>query len=61
MDFLKSEVEGDERIALARAGFGVPARFTRPLEKSRIRRDEDQDELPIAAGLINSDVGSCLL
>jgi len=36
-DSLKSEVEGDERIALARAAFEVPVRCTKQVDKFRNR------------------------
>ncbi|CAG7730198.1 unnamed protein product [Allacma fusca] len=48
LDFLRAEVEGEERIRLARAGFGLTS-------KREKHQKESNEEIPTAAGLFSGD------
>ncbi|CAG7837087.1 unnamed protein product [Allacma fusca] len=50
LQFLRSEVEGEERIRLARTGFGIKSRC----EKQQ-KETEFTEEIPTAAGLFSGD------
>ncbi|CAG7832064.1 unnamed protein product, partial [Allacma fusca] len=50
LEFLRSEVEGEERIRLARAGFGL-----NPKKEKVSKEKEFFEDLPTAAGLFNSE------
>ncbi|CAG7831255.1 unnamed protein product, partial [Allacma fusca] len=46
LQFLRSEVEGDERIRLARAGFGIKSK-----QEKHLKQKDAIEEVPTAAGL----------